>query len=169
MTDEMAYTDRDDGLHPYDSTGYYERWYFDAQFNNGYICTTALFWRRHSGSHQPSVVIDIYGPDGRKIHADEAFDAVVSNLVFHEVSDAKDKRAVVREALRVLRKGGKFAFQDLFTVERLYGDTEALLAEIRSWGISKVELTRTYDEASIPAPLKLPFMVGTIAVISGQK
>ncbi len=74
MTDEMAYTDRDDGLHAYDSPVYYERWYFDAQFNNGYMCATALFWRRHSGSNQPSVVIDIYGPDGRKIHADEAFD-----------------------------------------------------------------------------------------------
>jgi SAM-dependent methyltransferase len=45
---------------------------------------------------------------------DAYFDVVVSNLVFHEVSDARDKREVVREALRVVKKGGKFAFQDLF-------------------------------------------------------
>lgn len=32
--------------------------------------------------------------------ADGYFDAVISNLVFHEVSDAADKRDVIREALR---------------------------------------------------------------------
>lgn len=75
MTDGMAYTDRDDGLHPYDSPGYYEWWYFDAQFNNGYVCALALFWRRHTGPHCPSVEIDIHAPDGRKVHADEVFDS----------------------------------------------------------------------------------------------
>jgi len=44
----------------------------------------------------------------------EFFDAAVSNLCFHEVADAKDKREVIREALRVVKKSGKFAFQDLF-------------------------------------------------------
>jgi len=101
--------------------------------------------------------------------ADGTFDAVVSNLVFHEVNDARDKRALIREALRVLRKGGKFAFQDLFLIERVYGSPDELLAEIRSWGISRVELTRTRDEAFIPAALKLPFMVGTMAILSGEK
>ena len=43
-----------------------------------------------------------------------SFDAAVSNLVFHEVSDANDKRELIKEALRVVRKGGAFAFQDLF-------------------------------------------------------
>ena len=41
---------------------------------------------------------------------DGLFDAAVSNFVFHEVRDAKDKQDVIREALRVVRKGGKFAF-----------------------------------------------------------
>ena len=40
--------------------------------------------------------------------ADESFDVVVSNLTFHEVKDVKDKREVVREALRVVKKGGIF-------------------------------------------------------------
>jgi len=43
-----------------------------------------------------------------------SFDVAVSNLVFHEVSDTNDKREVIKEALRVVRKGGMFAFQDLF-------------------------------------------------------
>ena len=33
---------------------------------------------------------------------DGLFDTAVSNFVFHEVNDAKDKREVVREALRVI-------------------------------------------------------------------
>ena len=53
---------------------------------------------------------------------DEYFDAAVSNLCFHEVSDAKDKREVIREALRVVKKGGKFAFQDLFLLKQIYGE-----------------------------------------------
>lgn len=41
--------------------------------------------------------------------ADESFDAAVSNFVFHEVRTAKDKRDVVREALRVVKPGGAFS------------------------------------------------------------
>ena len=52
---------------------------------------------------------------------DETFDAAVSNFVFHEVCSAKDKRDVVREALRVVKKGGTFSFQDMFSQKALYG------------------------------------------------
>jgi len=74
MTDDMAFTDRDDALHPFDSEGYYEWWYFDAQLNNGYICALAAFWRRHTETGQPAIDITIYTPDGRVLHADEVFD-----------------------------------------------------------------------------------------------
>ena len=100
---------------------------------------------------------------------DGYFDAVVSNLVFHEVSDAADKREVVREALRVIKKGGKFAFQDLFLLKRTYGDIDDLLAAIRSWGIRRVEFVETRKATFIPLALKLPFMVGTIGIITGEK
>jgi len=100
---------------------------------------------------------------------DEYFDAVVSNLVFHEVSDVADKRAVIREALRVVKKGGKFAFQDLFLLKRVYGDIDEIMGAIRGWGIRKVDFVETRDSAFIPMALKLPFMVGTIGLISGEK
>jgi SAM-dependent methyltransferase len=100
---------------------------------------------------------------------DGAFDAAVSNLVFHEVSDTRDKREVIREALRVVKKGGKFAFQDLFLEEHTYGKTDDLLALIRSWGITQVEFDRTCDAPFIPRSLKLPFMVGTLGVLYGEK
>ena len=100
---------------------------------------------------------------------DNCFDAVVSNLVFHEVSDEGDKRAVIREALRVVKKGGKFAFQDLFLAKRLYGNTEDLVRTIRSWGITEVEFVQTRNAAFIPTVLRLPFMLGTIGLITGKK
>jgi SAM-dependent methyltransferase len=100
---------------------------------------------------------------------DGRFDAVVSNLTFHEVKDAKDKREVIREALRVVKKGGKFTFQDLFLMKPTYGDPEDLVRTIKSWGIEKVEFIDTHDEAFIPGPLKLAFMVGTIGIITGEK
>jgi ubiquinone/menaquinone biosynthesis C-methylase UbiE len=100
---------------------------------------------------------------------DGAFDAAVSNLVFHEVSDTKDKRELIREALRVVKKGGKFAFQDLFLEPKTFGETGELLALIRSWGVTRVEFERTCDAPFIPWALKLPFMVGTLGVLYGEK
>jgi SAM-dependent methyltransferase len=100
---------------------------------------------------------------------DETFDAVVSNLVFHEVRDTKDKMEVIREALRVTKRGGRFAFQDLFLWKAIYGDTNKLVATIKSWGIASVEFIPTNDAPFIPKALKLPFMVGTIGILRGEK
>ncbi|MCW4023358.1 MAG: class I SAM-dependent methyltransferase [archaeon] len=100
---------------------------------------------------------------------DEYFDAAVSNFVFHEVRDAKDKREVIREALRVVKKGGKFAFHDEFLVNHLYGNPTDLIDTIQSWGVNKVELIKTRDAKFVPWPLKLPFILGTMAIIIGEK
>jgi SAM-dependent methyltransferase len=100
---------------------------------------------------------------------DEAFDVVVSNFVFHEVRDVRDKKRLIGEALRVVKKGGWFAFQDLFLWKRVYGQVDDLLEEVRSWGIDRVDLVDTSVSAFIPQPLKLPFMVGTAAILTGRK
>jgi ubiquinone/menaquinone biosynthesis C-methylase UbiE len=100
---------------------------------------------------------------------DNYFDAVVSNFVFHEVKDSRDKRDAIREALRVMKKGGVFAFQDLFLVKGIYGEVDDLLATIHSWGIQDVKFADTSGADFIPALLKLPFMVGAIGIIYGKK
>lgn len=100
---------------------------------------------------------------------DESFDAVVSNFVFHEVVDTKDKRDIIKEALRVVKKGGVFSFQDLFLVKKIYGEMDDLLEEIKSWGVESVEFVRTNNLDFIPWALKLPFMVGEIGIIYGKK
>jgi len=101
--------------------------------------------------------------------SDETFDIAVSNLTFHEVSDSRDKRDVLKEAFRVVKKGGKFAFQDLFFLKPVYGEPQELLETIRGWGIGKVEFIETRQEGFIPAALKLPFMVGTLGLMVGKK
>jgi SAM-dependent methyltransferase len=101
--------------------------------------------------------------------ADETFDAAVSNLVFHEVRDTKDKKIVIREALRVIKKGGRFAFQDLFLWKAVYGDIDELLAAIKSWGVDSVEFIPTNTAPFIPKLLKIPFMLGTIGILRGEK
>ena len=100
---------------------------------------------------------------------DGYFDAAVSNLCFHEVADTRDKREVVREALRVVKKGGVFVFQDLFLLKQTYGDIDEFVRNIKSWGITRVELMETRSASFIPTALKLPFMVGRISIIKGEK
>jgi len=97
------------------------------------------------------------------------FDLAVSNLVFHEVRGVKDKRELVREALRVVRPGGRFAFQDLFLVESFYGRVDDLLAAMRGWGVREVGFIDTSTEGFIPRSLRLPFMVGRIGIVWGVK
>jgi SAM-dependent methyltransferase len=100
---------------------------------------------------------------------DGSFDAAVSNFVFHEVKDAHNKRYVLKEALRVVKEGGYFAFQDLFPARRLYGDIDNLLVEVRNWGVEDVRYVNTSNADFIPGPLKLPFMIGSIGIIYGRK
>ncbi|MBW2617688.1 MAG: class I SAM-dependent methyltransferase [Deltaproteobacteria bacterium] len=100
---------------------------------------------------------------------DETFDLAVSNFVFHNVKGVSDKREIIREALRVVRPGGRFVFQDLFLVKQFYGRVDELLATVESFGVREVEFVNTTDSPFIPRLLKLPFMVGAIGIIHGTK
>ena len=51
---------------------------------------------------------------------DEYFDAVTSNYVYHNVTGV-NKQDLIRETLRVLKKGGTFAIHDIMSEQR-YGD-----------------------------------------------
>ena len=86
--------------------------------------------------------------------ADEYFDAAVSNFVFHEVGGVKDKREVIREALRVLKKGGKFAFQDEFLIRKMYGDPDALTSHYQELGNSQSGVHSNQKLALYPTPVE---------------
>jgi ubiquinone/menaquinone biosynthesis C-methylase UbiE len=100
---------------------------------------------------------------------DEQFDAVVSHFVFHEVADAADKRDVIKEALRVLKRGGSFSFQDLFLDEELYGNATDLAETIRNWGVQEVKFVDTHEFLSIPALLNTRRVLGNSSIICGKK
>jgi hypothetical protein len=69
----------------------------------------------------------------------------------------------------VVKKGGVFAFQDLFLWKRVFGPVDDLLASIRAMGVEQVEFTDTSDAEFIPRLLKPSFMVGTIGILRGKK
>lgn len=100
---------------------------------------------------------------------DESFDLAVSNLVFHEVNDTRDKRALIWEALRVLKKGGTFVFQDLFLLEPYFGKMDDLIAYLKEKGVAEVCFEDTSQAPFIPKALKLPFMLGTLGILYGVK
>ena len=89
--------------------------------------------------------------------------------MFHEVRNVRDKEKLIEEALRVVKNGGWFVFQDLFLWKRVYGEVDNLLETIRSWGIERVEFVNTSDSDFIPKALKLPFMLGTVGILYGRK
>lgn len=101
---------------------------------------------------------------------DETFDAAVSNFVFHEVRTQPQKREVVREALRVVKKGGAFAFQDLFGQKQLYGDMEEFVEELRREGIAEIHYIADVEKKGfIPKFVQAPWMLSGIGLIYGRK
>ena len=62
-----GYRDSNDGLHPHSGDGYYEWWYFDAQFDNGYSCVLTWHWRNaFLKPHIPTIQIFTYTPEGKR-------------------------------------------------------------------------------------------------------
>jgi SAM-dependent methyltransferase len=97
--------------------------------------------------------------------SDEEFDAVLSNFVFHAIR-VEDRTQLIAEALRVLKDGGAFAFQDLFNDE-FY--SEDFLDVVKSWGLSEVNFVESKEFISIPTALRFKHMTGGSGILSGIK
>jgi SAM-dependent methyltransferase len=61
--------------------------------------------------------------------------------VYHNIS-GHNKQELLKETLRVLKKGGTFAIHDLMSKAR-YGDMEQFAQELRNEGYEEVNLIRT--------------------------
>ena len=111
-----------------------------------------------------------HGDASRLEFADESFDAVVSCFVFHEVKtiSGRSKRPVVEEALRVLKKGGSFAFVDLFGRSALYGDMEELVQQMKDSGLREVGYVSRAGASFVPA-LARPVMTAGVGLLYGVK
>ena len=95
------------------------------------------------------------------------FDAIVSNFVYHEVRDTRDKRKLINESLRVLKKGGTFSLHDTFKKNRRYGMVEDLISQIKEWGVQQVNFVETTEEITMPKLVK--FELKTMGLLFGIK
>ena len=73
--------------------------------------------------------------------ADETFDAVCSNYVYHNIP-SRDRQEILMETLRVLKKGGTFAIHDIFSRQK-YGDMQMFVQRLRNMGYDDVQLIPT--------------------------
>ncbi len=76
-------------------------------------------------------------------YPDEYFDAVTSNYVYHNIAGVS-KQTLLRETLRVLKKGGTFAIHDIMSKAR-YGDMQQFVRELYDEGYEAAELIGTTD------------------------
>jgi len=111
------------------------------------------------------------GDAGHLDFPDGTFDAVVSNFVYHEVRNQPDKEVLIRETLRVLKKGGCFSLQDLFGQKDIYGDFDAVVKRLQEDGtVSEIRyIKNTEREIGIPRWMAVPGMLADIGIIYGKK
>ena len=97
----------------------------------------------------------------------ETFDAVTSNYVYHNIT-GKNKQALLRETLRVLKKGGTFAIHDLMGHAR-YGDMKKFAEELKAEGYADVRLIDTTKGMFMsPSEAKLLMLSGSTLLV-GRK
>ncbi len=99
--------------------------------------------------------------------ADETFDAVSSNYVYHNIPK-RDRQAILLETLRTLKKGGCFAIHDIFSKAN-YGDMQAFVQKLKDMGYEKVELIDTTNGMFMtPWEAKWMTLRGS-AILTGKK
>jgi len=96
---------------------------------------------------------------------DGEFDAVLSNFVFHSIK-SQDRTQLIAEALRVLRDGGSYAFQDLFNDE-FYSDD--FLDVVNGWGLREVNFVESPEFIDVPLALRFKHMTGGSGILYGIK
>ncbi|MBQ8995178.1 MAG: class I SAM-dependent methyltransferase [Oscillospiraceae bacterium] len=98
---------------------------------------------------------------------DETFDAVTSNYVYHNIMGV-DKQDLLRETLRVLKKGGTFAIHDLMGKAR-YGDMDKFVAELRAEGFEEVHLIPTADGTFMNKAEAVTMLLADSMLLVGKK
>ena len=80
-----------------------------------------------------------------------------------------DKRAVVQEALRVVKTGGSFAFVDYFYEPKYYGDGSAFDGFLHSLGLAQFEYKPLHEMMAVPLLLRHPRILGRVGLMIGRK
>lgn len=87
--------------------------------------------------------------------------------MYHNITGA-EKRELLLETLRVLKKGGVFALNDKMK-PRMYGDMEAFAQQLRDLGYQEVRLIDTAREAFGSRRRAAMMMLGESRMLVGRK
>ena len=98
---------------------------------------------------------------------DGEFDAIVSNFVYHEVRDIKDKKKLISESFRILKNGGAFSVQDTLKNEKKFGNIEELIRDIKESGVHEIRFIDTAHKIQIPILLR--FALKRMGLLCGIK
>lgn len=116
-----------------------------------------------------STRVDFRKADAAKLpYLDGVFDAAVSNFVFHEVRTQPDKLELVKEALRVIKPGGYFAFEDVFFSRRVYGDMDKFVEALKPY-VDEIHFDDMRKPDYAPKFLNTPLILGQMGMIWGRK
>ncbi len=100
------------------------------------------------------------------IFEDESFNAVISNFVYHNIPG--DRQKLLLETFRVLKKGGKFAINDIFTKQK-YGNMDAFVEKLLADGFEKVELIDIKSSGFIDESKLKKLMLNGSKLLIGRK
>lgn len=99
--------------------------------------------------------------------ADETFDAVVSNYVYHNITGA-DKHELLLESLRILKKGGVFALHDAMK-PNMYTDMEGFVQKLKEMGYQEVRIVNTSELIFGSEKRAAWMMLGNSKLLVGRK
>lgn len=107
---------------------------------------------------------------GNAIHLDfpdETFDCVTSNYVYHNIT-GRNKQELLKETLRVLKKGGSFAIHDLMSPAR-YGDMDKFIQSLKDEGYEEVKLIDTTDGLMMSKKEAAMLLLSGSYLLTGRK
>ena len=87
--------------------------------------------------------------------------------MYHNITGA-DKQQLLRETLRVLKKGGTFAIHDIMSKAR-YGDMQQFINELYDEGYERVQLIDTTTGKLMTRKEAVLLMLGGSALLIGNK
>ena len=112
----------------------------------------------------------MHGDAKALVFPDETFDALVSNCVYSQImgKGAMDKKSILMESMRVLKKGGVFAIQDYFDREKMFGSIPELMKYMKEQGISEVFYEGGQDHM-LPKAVIRPYCINGTGILWGRK